>query len=310
MAPLTKVTLVGANGNLGSKLLPALLGANLSVTALLREGSTSKLEAHPNLTTRFVDADFALPALQEVLAGQDAVIAAFPLPNRLDHHLRLAYAAAAAGVKRFIPADFGSCDAASPEALKRLKIYRDKTRVRERCEELAREFPGSFSWTALVCGHFFDWGLRDGLLQFDLDKREALILDDGEAPASASTLKRVGEATVRILERPEVTANRTVFVQSFLASQNRLLASVEKATGAKWTVKRDEAMAYLDRMSSNLSPEGTGDWHYIEGIVFALGALDADWSKKDGFAMELLGLEDEDLDEVVQRIVDEKKAQA
>lgn len=307
---INKVCLVGANGTLGSVLLPALLSADFQVTILQRALSTSKPPSadHPNVTVKPVDSDFALPDLTAALRGHDAVVAAFPLPGRLQHHLRLAYAAAEAGVRRFIPADFGSCDAAHPEALKRLQLYRDKVRVRERCEELEREFGSrGFSWTALVCGHFFDWGLRDGLLHFDIDKREALLLDGGNIPASASTLGRIGEAVAAVLKRPDETANKTLFVQSFNPTQRDVLAALEKATdGAEWTVEEAESGPFLDRQQKRLDEEG--DKHAIEEIVFALGALDADWTKKPGFAMELLGLQDEALDAVVKRVVEEHQA--
>ncbi|KFH45610.1 hypothetical protein ACRE_035370 [Hapsidospora chrysogenum ATCC 11550] len=314
---LNKICLVGANGNLGSVILPALLSADFQVTILQRSTSNSKPPSHPNATIKPVDPDFALPDITAALRGQDAVIAAFPLPGRLQHHLRLAYAAAEAGVRRYIPADFGSCDAADPEALRRLQLYRDKVRVRERCEELAREFSsaaavagrgegGAFTWTAVVCGHFFDWGLKGGFLHFDIDKQEALLLDGGNVPASASTLRRVGEAVVAVLRKPDETANKTLYVQSFNPTQRQVLAALEKATGGKWTVREEESGAFLDRQQRRLDEEG--DKHAVEEIVFALGALDADWAKKPGFAMELLGLEDEDLEEVVKSVVEEYRA--
>jgi hypothetical protein len=34
-----------------------------------------------------------------------------------------------------------------------------------------------------------------------------------------------------------------------------------------------------------------------------LGAIDGDWEKKDGFAMKALGLENEDLDDIVAKVV-------
>ena len=305
---LNKICFVGATGTLGSVLLPALVNADFEVTILQRASSKSQpaFTDRPNVTLKSVDDDFALPSLTEALKGHDAVVAAFPLPNQLQFHLRLAYAAAEAGVRRFIPADWGSCDAASPEALKRLQLYRDKTKVRERCEELAREFPSTFTWTAIVCGHFFDFGLRDGLLHFDLEKKEALLLDGGNIPASASTLRRIGEAMVAVLRQPDKGMNQTIYVQSFNPTQREVLASLKKALGEDgWTVNEEQSGSYLDRQQKRMDEEG--DKHAVEDIVFALGAIDADWTKRPTFAMESLGLKDEDLDEVVQGVVDDFK---
>ena len=180
-------------------------------------------------------------------------------------------------------------------------------RVRERCEELAREFASQgFSWTALVCGHFFDWGLRENFLHFDLDKREAWLLDGGNLPASTSTLSRVAEAVVAVLRRPEETANKTLFVQSFNPTPRQVLAALEKATGgAKWTVREVESGPFLEEEQKKVDG---GDRHAIEEVVFVLGAMDADWTKKPGFAMQMLGLKDEDLDQVVKKVVEEREA--
>ena len=41
-----------------------------------------------------------------------------------------------------------------------------------------------------------------------------------------------------------------------------------------------------------------------EDLVWWLGAVDADWTTRDGFAMELLGLKDEDLDTETRRVVE------
>lgn len=214
-------------------------------------------------------------------------------------------------MRRFIPADYGSCDAASPEALRRLQLYRDKMKVREKCEELALEYGDSFSWTGIVCGHFFDYGLKSGLLHVDIGKRSVRLLDGGNAKVSASTLGRVAEAVVRILQRgedhesAEATRNRTLFVQSFSPTQREVLAALEKATGAdgSWTVDERESAAFLEEKQKEY--DSSGSYEVLEDIVFALGTIDADWSNKDGFAMDLLGLVDEDLDAVVGRVVKE-----
>lgn len=39
-----------------------------------------------------------------------------------------------------------------------------------------------------------------------------------------------------------------------------------------------------------------GDYVVIEEVVFVIGMLEVDWRGKEGFVMDFLGLEDEDLD--------------
>ncbi|QYS96852.1 NmrA domain-containing protein [Trichoderma simmonsii] len=303
--PLKKVCLIGANGTLGSVILRALVDANsFDVSVLQRSTSSSSTTFGPSVTRLIAGPDFAVDELTQVLKGQDAVIAAFPL-GQGDQHLRLVEAAFNAGVKRFIPADFGSCDASDAEPQKYLPLYRKKTAVREKCEALAAQDESTtFSWTTLVCGHFFDHGLRDGLLHFDFDTRTAQILDGGAIRASTSTLRRIAEATVRILERPVETRNRALYVQSFNPTQLEIVAALEKAMGEKWHIQHVDSKPYLADAQKRLSSDDEkAVLIAIEDIVFVLGALDADWTKRDGFAMELLGLKDESLEDVVNEVV-------
>lgn len=80
---LKNICLVGANGTLGSVILQALLSAGddtFNVSVLQRANSSSP--APPKgVKVIPVDPDFAIPSLTKALDGQDAVIAAFPLPG-------------------------------------------------------------------------------------------------------------------------------------------------------------------------------------------------------------------------------------
>ncbi|KAM0324657.1 hypothetical protein ACHAQA_008048 [Verticillium albo-atrum] len=299
---IKKVALVGANGTLGSVLLTTLVGAAaFDITAVIRDGSSSS-PPYPASQVRVVTVDkgLTLASLKEALAGQDAVIAAFPLKDP-EAHLRLVEAAAAAGVKLFIPADFGSIDADNTRARELVPLYRHKRAVRVRAQELTEEYPG-FSWAGIVCGHFFEWGVKEGFFHTDLEKHTADIFDGGKHRASTTTLTRVGEAVVRILKlypREEVR-NRTLFIQSFCIDQNELVASLEKATGTKWAVNDLDSEAFIKEKKAKAD---SGDLAAIEDLVFAIGTLDADWTEREDFAMKLLGFENEDLDAVVGSVL-------
>lgn len=309
--PIKTVCLIGANGTVGSVITRELVQAGCFDVSILRRSNSSS--ASPAGVTEIpVSPALELQELTRALSGQDAVVAAFPLKD-VSEHLRLVEAAFNAGVRRYIPADYGSCDAASPQAQHHLRLYRDKTAVRTRCEELsqmaAEDQTGAspFTWTSIICGHFFDYGLGSGLLHFNLDAERAQILDAGDIKASASTLRRVGESVVRVLQRHQDTRNRAVYVQSFCPTQLEILASLERATGNKWHTQHLDSNAFLERESKRLE---AGDGEATEEIVFVLGTVDADWTRKDGFAMELLGLQDENLDQVVREVVAAHKTRA
>lgn len=307
-APIQKVCLVGANGSLGSVILDALVTAGtFSVSVLVRASSTST-PAHADTVTYIPIAPaFDGPELARLLVGQDAVVAAFPVQD-VGQHLRLAEAAYAAGVRRYIPADYGSCDARSPQAQRHLRLYRDKAAVQARCEALAGTAARDrvpFTWTSVVSGHFFDWGLRNNYLHLDVANRKALVLDAGVTKASASTLPRVAATVVRVLQRADATRNRFVFVQSFCPTPLELVAALERATGHPWHTAHVDSNGFLDRETKALEQ---GDEHAVHNIVFVLGAVDADWTRRDEFAMDLLGFEDEDLDAVVRDVVNDMRA--
>jgi nucleoside-diphosphate-sugar epimerase len=301
--PFKSVCLVGANGNVGGPMLSALKAdGNFEITVLRRSNSSSFHLSQSGVKEAVGSPELSLDELTEALMGQDVVIASFPLKD-VNQHLRLVEAAFRAGVRRFVPADFGSCDAASPWAQETLKLYRDKTLVREKLEELAASSAssgGQFTWTAIICGHFFDFGLRSGLLHFDLDTKTAQTLDGGNVKASTSTLRRVAEATVRALRKPQDTANHALYVQSFCLTQMELLAALEKATGSKWKTEDLESMSFLAKEKAKVD---AGDRAAIEEVVYVIGTLEADWTTKEDFAMDLLGLKDEDLDQVLAEIV-------
>ncbi|KAK6080772.1 NmrA-like family protein [Seiridium cupressi] len=298
---IKNVALVGANGNLGGPILDALVGSGLfNVTVLKRASSRSNPTSDPKVNIVTVHDDMTFDSLKAALQGQDACIASFPLKDP-ELHLRLVDAAAAAGVKRFIPADYGSCDSSTKQAQELILLFKNKVRVRELCQEHAKKDP-HFTWTSLVAGHFFDWGLRENFLHFDLKTKTADILDDGTYRSSTSTLARVAEAVVKVLQDEDVGRNKMLFMQSFCVSQLDILASLEKATGEKWKINWIKS----DHFIKEYKPKAdAGDYAAVEHLVFALGAIDGDWEKKDGFAMDALGFQNEDLDDIVQKVVSE-----
>lgn len=298
---IKNVALVGASGNLGGPILKALVSSgSFRVTVLQRASSKSTPATDPSVRVVKVDDDLGFESLKAALQGADAAIACFPLRDT-SQHLRLADAAAAAGVKRFIPADYGSCDSSTKQAQELVPLFLNKARVQERLEEHAAQHP-SFTWTSLVGGHFFDWGLKENFLHFDLASRTAEILDDGTYRSSTSTLARLADAVVRVLQDESIGRNKVLFLQSFCVSQLDVLAALEKATGEKWKVNWHDSGAFI---KENKAKADAGEKGAISNLVFALGAIDGDWEKRPGFAMEALGFENEDLAEVVNRVVSE-----
>ena len=295
---IKKVVLLGADGKLGPAILHALLSKEFQVTVLKRASSKSASNYPEGVEVATVDDDFAVDALAKIFQGQDAVVVTIK-GSQIELQERLALACVKAGVQRFVPADFGSCDSSTPKAQELVPLYKHKTDLRNQLTQLAKENE-RFTWTGLVCGHFFDWDPK--FFHVWVKEKRAAVLDDGEIKASASTLSRIGEATAAVLLRPEATANQVLFVQSFLVSQNEVVKAYEKATGSSFKVDKFDSKKF--EKEEKAKADG-GDVDAIEELVWLLGTIEGDWTTKPEFAMDTLGLKDEDLDTVVSRVVKE-----
>ena len=102
---LTNVLLIGAGGNLGPTTLDALTSdSRFIVSILTRTSSRSIFPSH--LTIRRVSDDYPEFQLLSAFKGQDAIVVAI---SRASAHKQKDFidAAVKAGVKRFVPSEFG-----------------------------------------------------------------------------------------------------------------------------------------------------------------------------------------------------------
>ena len=302
---IRNIVLVGANGRLGPSILQALLSnSSFKVTVLSRQSSSSTYPS--SVKHAKVSDDFPVSEVSSALQSQDAVIVTTAGSNDV-LQIRLADAAAQAGVQRFIPADFGSCDSAEgSRALKLMPLYRAKKRVREHLQRLVEGEGATLSWTSIVCGHFFDDGLASGLLGFNLKERKVELVDGGEVKWSSTTLGTIGEAVVQVLERPDESRNKLLYIQSFCVSQNQILGVLERVVGSKFEIERVDSEEYIVRKKKEVD-ENPENKHAREDLVSIVGIVDSNWEKRRDFANGLLGIRGDDLEEVVRRVVEGQK---
>lgn len=197
---------------------------------MTRESSKSTFPS----SVKVVRADYtSVDSLTAVLKGQDAVVSAAGAEGLLGQTV-IVDAAIAAGVKRFLPSEFGS-NLDNPLAAK-LPVFGYKAAVRNHLEEKVRS-GADITYTYVVNGPFLDWGIDLGfLLNWKGDK--TTIYNDGNQPFSSSTLATVGKAVVAILSKYEETKNKSVFVKDITITQNRLLEIAKKvAPGKSWNLE-------------------------------------------------------------------------
>ncbi|KAL9113792.1 MAG: hypothetical protein Q9227_002237 [Pyrenula ochraceoflavens] len=305
---INNVALIGASGHLGPFILNALLSAQPSfhrITVFARISSTSTYPSTVNVVRH--SSDPSISELVPLLKSQDALIVSFAGGN-VDLQIRLADAAAQAGVKRFIPADFGSCDSESARAREYVDLYNKKKEVRDHLVRLCGSPEGNgMSWTSLVCGHFFDYGITSGLLGFEIGEKKARLYDGGRIKFSASTRARIGEAVVQVLRHEDVTKNRMLYTQSFSATQREILGVLETITGGKWETEEVGSKDFMEKKRKEAeAATGEEKAEAIEELVSVLGIVEANWEGNEAFANKMLGLDEENLEEVIRKAIQSK----
>ncbi len=97
----------------------------------------------------------SLESLTKAFAGQDAVVSTVAVPVALSGQDVITDAAVAAGVKRFIPSEFGHSTLEVPDPALR-SILSGKTAAISYIVKKSKENP-SFTWTGLATSLFLDW---------------------------------------------------------------------------------------------------------------------------------------------------------
>jgi hypothetical protein len=229
--PLPSIALAGATGNLGLPILSALLSADYPVTVLTRIGGNhSKLTSHPNLTIKHVDFT-SVPDLVTSLQDIEVVISCLAT-SAMGSQNPLIDASVAAGVKRFIPAEFGM-DSQNPLAMQ-LPVCVMKTETQQHLREQSSANP-DFTWTAIANGLFLDWGLKVGFI-IDPAKHSATLYNGGDIPFSATTLADIAKAVLGVIRNQNETANRVIYIHSALVTQSQLIQYAKDQDGKDWDI--------------------------------------------------------------------------
>jgi len=295
---IKNVLLIGAGGNLGPSILEALDNdPQFTVTVLSRKSSKSSFPSH--IKVHAIDDSYPEKDLLDIFTGQDAVVSMVGHGSTAKQ-IDFVNAAVATGVKRFIPSDF-STDSRNPVAIALLPHFKDKNDI---VDYLKTQETKGLTWSGVITGGFFDWGLKIGILGYNLSTTTALIYDSGDAKFSMTNLATIGAAIAAILHKPEQTANKYIPISSFSTSQNEILAALEKSTGKKWTIERTTAAQSILTGQEKLSRgDFSGALDIIKGIVTGGPVTGADLGASKELANELLGLPQETVAESVEKVV-------
>jgi len=254
---LQNILLVGATGRVGSAVIRALLsqkdkftkfGAVTSPASYADPAKKAKWAALEQQGVQIISVDLTdTAAMTEAFRGWDAVVAALAFPAA-KVQFPIIDAAAAAGVKRFIPSEFGF-DLTIPSN-RAERIYAVKVAVSE-CLKAVAEAQMDFSYTLLAIGAYADFAFMPPymFLDYDFAGRKVTIAGDGNAEISWTSFDDSASFVVAILLHPEETKNTVVRVHGQAATWNDVIKILEEAQGVKYDVTHESVESVREKES-------------------------------------------------------------
>ncbi|TAQ87792.1 hypothetical protein B7494_g3892 [Chlorociboria aeruginascens] len=294
MSEIKAVAIAGASGSLGPHVLKALVDANYQVTVLTRSKKPGTYDSSVNV----VEVDFtSVESLTAVLKGIDAVVSTVAA-TAIGSQTVLIDAAIAAGVKRFIPSEYGSCTT-NPK-LKDMPIYAPMFKIKQYLQEQAQA--GKLTWTVLVCGGFLEF-LFGGPILLDFGNHKGTFYDEGDNKISATSLPNVGKAIVGILKNFGATKNTIVRVSEVILTQNQVLKIAEALRPEiKWQITKVQTSAVL---KEGLEEASAGDFSMpvvmkiLTGTSFSGETYGGFYEETDNELLGIKELTEEDLKKLV-----------
>ncbi|RFU74232.1 hypothetical protein TARUN_8022 [Trichoderma arundinaceum] len=258
-----RIAVAGATGDLGLPIVKALLTAGYYVTALTREGSSnaSKLPSSSNLSVIEVDYS-SVHSLATALKDHNVVISTLTSTSVNDQN-PLIDGAITAGVSRFIPSEFGS-DVTNSKR-NQLPVFEGKVKTHEYLKTVVAKTP-DFSYTVICTGAFLDWGLHGFLV--NVPGHEATVYNGGDIPFAATNLDTIGKAIVGVIQHLPETANRPVYIQDAIVTQNSLIRYAKEKDGVEWDITNQSTEAMFADSLVKMA-NGIADWSVMQPFVFS-----------------------------------------
>lgn len=281
-------------------MLNALIKSKFNVTVIVRASTAATFPDSVNVVT--VDYS-SVDSVTEALKGQDAVVSTVGTPGILGQNLFIG-AAVAAGVKRFLPSDFG-CDLGNP-LTGALPVYKNKKAIHKKLQDAAAANP-DFTYT-LVCNNaFLDFGIKaQTILSWKEGKPK--FYDGGNAVFSATTLDSVGEAVAGVLNHPEETRNRFVYIKDIDITQSKLLEIAKRVDPARtWEEPQHFSTAEMEKVSNEslakgvITPQVMGA--YILRVLFGPPEYHSLYEEVDNELLGLKGKTEAEVEAVVKGIM-------
>lgn len=282
---------------MGAAILNQLLQDNFEVTVLTRQDSKATFPA--SVAVKRVDYT-SKDSMVAALRGQDAVVSALTHQALATSEALLVDAALAAGVRRFVPSEFGS-DTTNPKAAA-FPLYAAKVASARHLEAVAVSSP-NFSYTSVITGPLLGWVVGQAFM--DPADRTAALYDGGDRAFSVVTRATIGRAVSAVLRHPEETRNRVVKVHDATPTLRGLLAAAQGTVGTEgWTVTTPSVEEALASAWAGVEA-GKFDFATVFGFIVAASQGDGYGGLLEDTDNELLGIPamtDEEVRAFVEKI--------
>lgn len=311
---IKKIALVGASGNVGSATLKALLATNqFDITIVTRPDSKASFPTSSSIEVKkgsYDDAEF----LKSAFTGQDAAVFAVGF-TAMNEQTKLIEGAAKAGVKWIVPTEYAG-DGMNTEMMNSVPMFAPKVAARQQIDELAKTYKG-LKWIGIATNPWAEFSIQMGMFGLNPRDRTAILTTDSGS-FNTSTLHQIGLGIARLLSLPiqnaenpraslEHYGNNFAYISSLLTTQKELFEALQRATQtseADWKVQHTTIAERLARGREGLE---RGDMMAGADLLYAtyMGkGLGGDYSDKAKEDAAVLGLEDENLDDIAKRAVE------
>ncbi|KAJ4299344.1 hypothetical protein N0V90_004589 [Kalmusia sp. IMI 367209] len=306
--PLRNILIAGATGSVGAPILAALVAEpSFNVTILTRASSHAKFP--PGVPVKTVSDAYTLDELTEAFKEQDAVVSAISTTPIIKDDLafRIIDAAVAAGVKRLIPSEFGANNL-DPRATSLVPVYELKGKMLKYLIQKAEESNGALTWTSISCGSWLDWGLdpakSGNFLGIDVKNRKATIWDSGRSRFTATTSSSTGLGVAKALLKPDLTANKQVYLSDFVTNSRDIVESLEKQTGDKFAIEEKQSDPVIKELRAKFDAGEFNATYPLLAISFVSDVdVGYDFEKEQKVWNKDLGLPMQTLDTVVKEAI-------
>ncbi|KAK1699960.1 hypothetical protein BDP55DRAFT_541561 [Colletotrichum godetiae] len=282
MSSFKNVALLG-KGLLGTAVTTELANAGFNVTVFGRAESASE-DLPAGVHYKAIDYS-SIDTIATAIKGQDVIVSTLSKGGLLIQKT-IIDAAIKAGVKRYIPSDWGSFTTDPKAAAELAVMMKPMTDTQNYLKEKASEI----EYTIFSVGGFTDLVVKFPIA-FDYANKTAVVTNGGHARFASTSLAGIGQAVAGALKNPEATKNRNLKLQELEVSQSQLLTLAKKYSppGTEWKETELDGEAELEKNLKAAQEDPTNEFKMFGLLKAALlsGRYKSAYDKLDN---ELVGL--------------------